>query len=324
MGSIWMRLGIATALAVAGCALSGCAGSGGDSLSGGLSPAPAPIRLGSGRPLAEYAAAAPVLPSLAELDRVASDAPRGTQELFSFEPITLRGDSFMLADDDATINGDFDSAELPAGSRDATWVIYRFQGLPLDAMLGYVEVAIADTTPQVLYYGLADYSAETWQWFTLDVPDLGDLDGIFSQPLEQGGDYISDTGSLYLAVATWDGASCQVLRCMLHVGVREVYVQGLSASDGLSDDEIVINWDELPGAAGYELYFRLAEFPGSLILLAEVAGAETTAFSHSATDPPDHVALKDTPYIYFIMALFPDGYRSQLSGWDTGYRGSYP
>jgi hypothetical protein len=59
-------------------------------------------------------------------------------------------------------------------------------------------------------------------------------------------------------------------------------------------------------------------------LLTEVAGGETTEFVHSADNPPEHVAQPDTQYIYFIMAVFPDGYRSQLSGWDTGYCGELP
>jgi hypothetical protein len=70
-----------------------------------------------------------------------------------------------------------------------------------DAMPGYIEAAITDATPQVMYYALADYGAESWDWFALDVPNLGELEGVFSRSLEAGGDYASDTGHLHLAVA---------------------------------------------------------------------------------------------------------------------------
>jgi hypothetical protein len=277
------------------------------------------VPLGSGQLVA--AEDAPLaLPQVAQLDRTAGDR-RQASELFNFNPITLRGDAFIFGDSDAAVNPDYNSASLPAGSRDSTWVIYHFYGLEADALLGYLEAVITDAAPQVLYYALADYAAGAWQWYSLAVPELDGLNGVISHSLEQGGDYISDDGSLYFAVATWDNVSCQVLRCSLHVGVREIYVQGLSATDGDFADEIAISWEALEGSTGYELYFRLTEFSGPLVLLAEVAGGDTAEFIHSETNPPEHTALKDTQYIYFIMAVFADGYRSQLSGWDTGYCG---
>lgn len=308
-------------VAMASLALGGCAGTGGDAMFGGMEPTLEPLKLGAGCLIPQTESAPLALPGLAELERVASGVPHQVNELFTFEPITIRGDGFALADADASINPDRDATALPAGSNESTWVVYQFQGLASDAKLGYIETAIADATPQVLYYALADYDTQSWDWFALDVPDLGELEGVFSRSLEAGGDYISDEGQLYFAVATWDGAHCLVLRSSLHIGVRQGHVQGLTASDGVSTDEIAISWEELAGASGYELYFRLAEFPGPLILLTEVAGGDVVQFSHSDVSPPDYPALKDTQYIYFIMALFPDGYRSQLSGWDTGYRG---
>jgi len=314
---------MALGLVLAGWLLAGCQGAGGE-LAAGLQSDPAPIPLGSGRELLPAEAAPLALPSLAELDRLAADGARQASEVFSYEPIIIRGDAYFMADVDVVKNLDWNAADLPAASDEATWAVYAFSGLADDTPLGYLEALIADATKQTLYYALADYTAGSWRWFSLNVPDLADLEGSFSRDLEDGRDYLSEAGWLYLAVATFDAASCQVRRVALNVGVRQVYVQGLSASDGESGSEITVSWQAMAGAAGYELYFRLNEFPGPLMLLTAVDGGDTTAFVHSGSAPPAYPAQKDTAYIYFIMAVFPDGYRSQLSGWDTGYCGSLP
>jgi len=322
MVSAYERPLILFALATAVALLCGCGGSAGENLLVEFTAAPAPVQLGEGRELDPAAGSPFSLPSLAELERLA-DA-RQASEVYSLDPVILRGDEFLLADADATVNADWNAAELPAGSREATWVIYRFGALAPDAKLGYLEALIGEALPQVLYFALADYTTGSWRWFSLDVPDLGTLEASFTRPLEDAADYISDTGSLYLAVATWDTASCQVRRVTLNIGVRQIYVQGLKASDGAAADEIIVGWQKLAGCTGYELYYRLNEFPGPLVLLSEVSGADTTEFIHSTSNPPEHVALPDTQYIYFINAVFSDGYRSQLSGWDTGYCGTLP
>jgi hypothetical protein len=309
---------LAAAVALAG----GCSGAGGSALTGELAAAPAPIQLGGGRELEPSAGSPFTLPSLADLEEAA--AARQASEVLTLEPLILRGDEYAMADADATVNADWNAAELPAGSREATWVVYRFGALAPDAKLGYLEALIGEALPQVLYFALADYATGNWRWFSLDVPDLGTLEASFSRPLEDAGDYVSDTGGLYLAVATWDTASCQVRRVTLNLGVRQVYVQGLKASDGASASEITIGWQPLAGCTGYELYYRLAEFPGPLVLLSEISGADASEFVHSTANPPEHAAQADTQYIYFIMAVFADGYRSQLSGWDTGYCGTLP
>jgi hypothetical protein len=321
--SAWQRrVGVALGLVLVGWLLSGCQGAGSE-LAAGLRSDPAPLALGSGQELPAAESAPLTLPPLAELDRLAAER-RQTSEVFSYEPIIIRGDAWFTADADAVKSTDWDAAELPADADEATWAVYGFSGLAPDAPLGYLEALIGDATEQTLYYALADYGAGSWRWFSLHVPDLRDLEGSFSRALEDGRDYISAAGGLYFAVATFDAASCQVRRVALSVGVRQVYVQGLSASDGASGSAITIGWQALPGAAGYELYFRLADFPGPLLLLTAVDGGETTAFVHDDTAPPEYPAQKDTAYIYFIMAVFPDGYRSQLSGWDTGYCGELP
>lgn len=313
---------IVIALAAAAELQCGCAGSGGDNLASELTPTPAPIQLGGGQELGSSAGAPFTLPSLAELERVAGS--HQASEVFSYEPLVLSGDQYTLADADASVDSDWNAAVLPAGSREATWAIYRFGALADNTKLGYIEALIGEAAPQVLYFALADYGTGSWHWFSLEVPDLGTLEAAFTRTLEDAGDYISDTGNLYLAVATWDTASCQVRRVTLNVGVRQVYVKGLTASDGTSADSITISWQVLSGCTGYELYYRLAEFPGSLVLLGAVDGGDSTEFIHSTDNPPDHPAQAGTQYIYFIMAQFADGYRSQLSGWDTGYCGTLP
>ncbi|MCC7479081.1 hypothetical protein IT575_11565 [bacterium] len=96
--------------------------------------------------------------------------------------------------------------------------------------------------------------------------------------------------------------------------------EGLSASQGLFDERIDLAWLSVLDADGYSLEYRPSGLPEApWAELAQIDGAASLSFSHSASSPPGLEAQALTIYDYRLRARFLDDL-SDYSLTVNGYR----
>jgi hypothetical protein len=83
---------------------------------------------------------------------------------------------------------------------------------------------------------------------------------------------------------------------------------GVAASDGTSSDFVLVTWNPVDGASGYEVYRSLTQ-----------AGAKVKAGISAANSLTDTGAVPGATYYYFVTAVFEHGI-SSYSALDTGFR----
>jgi hypothetical protein len=85
--------------------------------------------------------------------------------------------------------------------------------------------------------------------------------------------------------------------------------RGVTASDGISQDSILVSWQEARGATAYSVY-RRARADSADVLLADSLTA--TSFADTSAGPGFGR--------YRVAAIYPGGTRSSRSRYDSGYR----
>jgi hypothetical protein len=117
------------------------------------------------------------------------------------------------------------------------------------------------------------------------------------------------------------------LPCPPTTGYRRLAnVSGLSATDGLYDDKVVLTWNPVVDADGYDLYFinTGSGYPMGWTILYHVEGGATTSFDHTSTFPSHAECLANQVYNYHATATYLTDESLTYSNDDTGYRNTPP
>ena len=258
----------------------------------------------------------PALPELGDPAGIASDRSASSE----FDYSRVRGNAIYLTGGAVLINNDDRYANFTPGAGELAWSIFR---LPLMAGKDFslIQCCIAAASDQELYFGLANYTRSTWEWHAASLKKypVHEADLVRLELLPRA-DYLSPTGSVYFVVACWNNERCDLLYSDIYYLLQNVHVSNLHATQGTSAQEITITWDNLEGATGYQLYYRVYLQDVPLVLLADIDGGAVTSFSHTLTSPVGMEAVPGTSYMYYVSAKFNDGSTSWLSAlWDVGY-----
>ena len=99
-------------------------------------------------------------------------------------------------------------------------------------------------------------------------------------------------------------------------------VTGVTASDGEYDDRIVISWDAVSVADGYDLEAtRTWHDDGVYTQIAHLDGPGATSFDHTAAEPVGHECNENTSYTYRVKATFNADKSVNYGSTDRGHYG---
>jgi hypothetical protein len=98
--------------------------------------------------------------------------------------------------------------QLSAGAREFCWAIYGFSGLGAKARPHSLRITLAGDAPQQLWVGLANYTAQRWQWSQESV-----VEGVIEVALPAGTDWRNAAGSSFMALGVWDGQAARIGGC---------------------------------------------------------------------------------------------------------------
>ncbi|MBI2437839.1 MAG: hypothetical protein HYV36_03380, partial [Lentisphaerae bacterium] len=171
------------------------------------------------------------------------------------------------------------------------------------------SVAASNGTPELIQSlsitgGINSGQADTIQISYLDLSALGA--GIYTAIVHSAG---MDVGNTYWPTGTVQVSSTMVVRVEI---VAPLTPAGITASDGIFTNQVLVNWNAVAGAASYKVYrSTTVDFT-----LAEPIGEEL------ATNFSDSSAQAGVRYYYWVSAL--NSYRGEGSlsaDQQTGYRG---
>ena len=143
-----------------------------------------------------------------------------------------------------------------------SWGIYTATGFQAGLSLAKIELdaVVTPVTPgdaTRLYVGLANYARGTWEWYVMDPGATS-----FSQVISAGADYVNPAGSASIA-AVIDGGGDALLSEVRFFIAGEIVLPAPENLSAVADvDQITLDWDDVPHAAGYNVYRSTEpEFP---------------------------------------------------------------
>jgi len=233
---------------------------------------------------------------------------------------TLSGIAYFDKAASAVDDGPRQALALNAGTRTASWGMYRFSGLlPTDAHFG-VSIAAsggAAPLPQSYWAGVADYGRGAWRWFAVAAPAGEDF-----VPVPDSAVVANAFGDAYVAVVAYDTVQATLLRVTLYRNIEAPPPVGFGASDGASGSTIMLAWTDpaltYPPLSydGVRLERALAP-SGPYTALATVA-AGVTAYS-DVHDGAGNVLPYDTP-VYYRARTVVHGTPGNPCAANAGYR----
>lgn len=175
-----------------------------------------------------------------------------------------------------------------------SWAIYSLQGFGPTTDLDKVEIDYTVTlgSPDQntkLYFGIANYGSETWEWLdvtgspvaTIDLPDFTG--------------YYSPSGSIHLACILTGNGSARInsLRFYRTGAGAEVPVPANVAATPIPGT-VQLVWDAVPYIDGYTVYRNTVNDFATAV--------KRTPVLISANDFDDATVVKDTDYFYWVTA----------------------
>jgi hypothetical protein len=235
--------------------------------------------------------------------------------------IVLNGTDYF--ETNALVNGDTTLHLDPAqpGVGPLSWAIYRLEGIGQGLVASEFTLVLGDMVAgESYYYAFADFGTSAWSVqaqtaasATEEVSLLGSFDAAR---------HVSPGGNIYVAVLTHD--LLLTVQSLTFRGTHGLPApRNMYATDMLSPYYTYIWADLVPGATGYEVFYKEAgqpdEFYGFLAVASENEGK--VFLEHTANLPVGKPAVFGVEYEYKVRAIADGEDPSPFSEPDNGMRG---
>jgi len=233
---------------------------------------------------------------------------------------TLNGIAYFDKAASAVDDPPREALTLNAGTRTASWGMYRFSGLlPTDAHFGVSAAASGGAVPlpQSYWIGVADYGRGTWRWFSVPAPAGTDF-----LPVPDSAVVADAAGDAYITVLAYDDAQTTLLHVTLYRNIESPPPAGFGAGDGASGSTILLAWTDpaltYPGLSYDGVRLERALAPSGPYTALAIVAAGVTAYA-DVHDGAGNVIPYDTP-VYYRARTVVHGTAGNPCAANPGYR----